>query len=233
MRSWNGQMRCLGIGALLLLVLSPVGCVSSPGAIRPTTSTVTNRLVAATDPGGRRGVVRIRSRTCDEVAVGSGFLVGPTTVVTNRHVVEAASQMDIETWDGRRYRVADAEQAIDVDLAIVHLAEPSTDEQVELGTDPVGGDDVRVVGYPKAAAIAERPGRVVGLGGEGTSAAEVQINVQIDPGNSGGPVIDGESRVVAVAFAVHLDSGMALAIPVSTVRSLLDGTLSTEPIQPC
>ena len=116
---------------------------------------------------------------------------------------------------------------------IVHLAEPSTDEQVELGTDPA---PVMMFVRLVIRRLQPSPNGLAASKAWGARARrprEVQISAQIDPGNSGGPVIDGESRVVAVAFAVHLDSGMALAIPVSTVRSLLDGTLSTEPIQPC
>jgi S1-C subfamily serine protease len=63
--------------------------------------------------------MRVRNRGCDSVATGSGFAVGPRRLVTNRHVVEGAEELQLDTWDGRSVSVA-----VLHDLALIQTLEP-------------------------------------------------------------------------------------------------------------
>jgi S1-C subfamily serine protease len=233
--------RGLGLAAALVAAGTVAGgCVEAPppvtqAAVVTTTTYTPVTLPSPLNDAARRQVVRIRTRTCDSVGVGSGFLVDPTTVVTNRHVVAAAKTIDVETWDGRSLKVASAGEAGDVDLAVIHLAEPYQVSELA-GADPTAGDDVRAVGYPEGDEITATAGRVIGYtdGEEGeTTGQTLQVSTVIHPGNSGGPLLDGHDHVVGVVFAIDVRSAAGLAIPLSQLQTALATPSSFRPVVAC
>jgi len=220
-------------------LLVGAGCVQPPPPAAAPATTITSYtpppIPNPLDDAARRRVVRIRTRTCDAVGVGSGFLVDPTTVVTNRHVVAAATSIDVETWDGRALAVASADEGRTIDLAVIHLQGPYEVTPFATG-DPGPGDAVRAVGYPEGDEITATAGRILGfVDGDRYQAPGrvLQASTSIHPGNSGGPLLDDQDQVVGVVYAIDVDSSAALAIPLSQLRQTLDSPGSMRPVRAC
>lgn len=181
--------------------------------------------------------VRIRTLGCDQLGLGSGFVLPGDIVVTNRHVVEEPQQVSVNTWDGRSLPADVAGIAVDSDLAVLQLRDVGDLPVAEVRPDPVEpGEPVIVVGYPGGGPAAVSTGEVVALV-EGELLDEpadvIQVDATIRQGNSGGPLLDAEGRVVGVVFALDIASGHGLAVPIDTLLDRLDGAALTPPAAAC
>lgn len=225
--------------ATAALVVVGGACVAPPS--EPEVDTALIDEPVEVDPG--LYTVRIRSQTCEGLGVGSGFLVDGTTIVTNRHVVEGAEELEVETSEGVDLTVAVADQGLLADLAVVRLA-TSVDEA--LGEDaphaalapanPEEGDDIRAVGYPEGGALTITEGEVETFIADpqlGNLSKVIRSDVEVHPGNSGGPAIDEQGQVIGVVYALESASGKALIVPVDTVRRLLDDDAAVETVTGC
>ena len=93
--------------------------------------------------------LRVRNISCAGVATGSGFAVDAHTIITNRHVLQGAAVLELNTWDGGSLD-ADVNEAstgrlVDIGVTRVTADLPAV---AELGKDPEAGDRVTAVGYP-------------------------------------------------------------------------------------
>lgn len=214
---------------LALLVVVAAGCVAPPDADHvasdvPTTSRVTDQdLLVRSDSQDRairQATLRIRARTCTGVGSGSGFAVAEDLLVTNRHVVQDADVLQVSTWDGQSYDVEVSGIAWTDDLAVVQLR-GQVPVTLELHRPPDRGDEVVAVGYPLGGELTFTTGQVLDrvdmrLFGEQTPS--IRVSNRILPGNSGGPLLDTEGRVVGVVFALETDTGNGLAIPIDALE---------------
>jgi len=172
-------------------------------------------------------------------SAGSGFFVGRNEVLTNYHVVKNAAEGDAKVvlvmgTNPRNRKLANAEVVAGneaLDLALLRTDRPSAhilrfaSERALRLTQPVW-----VAGFPFGA----KPGLEVTLT-TGTISAlrhdddtgrlrQVQLDAAVNPGNSGGPVVDERGNVVAVTVATvkpAVGSGMALAIPCGAAEAFL------------
>ena len=233
--------RAVPAAALLaaLAVTTLCSCVSPPvdrDQLSPSSSSPTvNSLLSDGDfgtarqeqvtNGARAAVVRVRNQTCDGLGTGSGWVLGARTLVTNAHVVRGAMHLTVDTTDGRTRTVTVAATTEGEDLAIVHTAEDLAGQLPLATNDPVPGDLVEALGFPLGGPFAASPGRIIELV-DGAPYDHVGMllgsSVQIQPGNSGGPLLDRLGRVVRVIFAIDLRTGNALAISVSRLRHVLE-----------
>ncbi len=231
----DGRRLLLTLVAAGLVLAAAPACVPSPPA---------SALLAdiATDPDelARESVLRIRNASPCGVATGTGFVIDGRRLITNRHVVEGARRIDVETWDGRQIAVGTARQATDTDLAVIELPPRSARRLdplplAEDGAEP--GDAITAIGYADGGParttrglLADRPGRREELG---ESGPVLRMSIGLRHGNSGGPVIDRDQRVVGVAFAYDPRSELTLAIPMERLRAVLDDPSRLEPVTPC
>ncbi len=180
--------------------------------------------------------VRVRSLGCEQFGLGSGFVLPDGVVVTNRHVIEQPREVTINTWDGRSLPVSVTGVAADSDLALLRLAQEADLPVAELRADPVStGAEVLVVGYPGGGPAEVAEGRILGsVDGTvlGEPAEVLRVEVDVAQGSSGGPVFDDDGRVVGVVFAIEVDAGVALAVPVETLLERLDAD-GLIPPDPC
>ncbi|HEY3644378.1 MAG TPA: serine protease [Gammaproteobacteria bacterium] len=146
------------------------------------------------------------------VGFGTAFATNsPTTYVTARHVVDGAVRLHLYCGPDK---VADAEVlAVDTsnDLAVLKskMAAPAFLELAP--ADSAGpGDHVFTIGFPTPDLLGVAPkysdGAISALSGFGDTRSLMQITVPIQPGNSGGPLVDAQGRVVGV-----IDSTAAVA----------------------
>lgn len=134
----------------------------------------------------------------------SGAVVAPDRVLTAWHCVAAGGRPSVEWRDGRRVvgRVVGADRRRD--LALVEI--PAGDRaSLEVATAPPAvGSPVRALGHPLGGDLPEGffagtlrwsaiPGEVAAVG-----ERALQLSAPLEPGSSGGPVVDGEGRVVGV-----------------------------------
>jgi S1-C subfamily serine protease len=183
--------------------------------------------------------VRIRSLGCDRFGIGSGFVLPGGVVVTNRHVIDQPREVTLNTWDGVSLDATVTGIAVDSDLAVLQLRDDAaTDLPVaELRTTPVEvAETIVAVGYPEGGPATVTTGSVVGLvDGEllGEPSEVIRVDATIRQGNSGGPLLDEQGRVVGVVFALEVGTGYGLAVPVTTLLERLDGEGLAAPTGVC
>jgi len=150
-----------------------------------------------------------------QVSTGTAFSVAPQLLVTNHHVITGCSKLSVVTPEGRRAAsVVSAEASIDLALLRVFgmrgaVANLRTPRNVALG------ETVSVFGFPLAGTLSSSGnftgGLVSSLQGLRNAAGEIQITAPVQPGNSGGPVLDASGLVVGVVQS-KLDAVRAAAL---------------------
>ena len=165
------------------------------------------------------------------MAQGSGFFISADGyIVTNNHVVDHASEVDVVTDGGKTYtaKVIGVDQK--TDLALIKVTSGETFPYVALGTaSPRVGDWVIAVGNPfglggtVTAGIVSARGRDIG---SGPYDDFIQIDAPVNRGNSGGPTFDLSGNVIGVNTAIYSPSGgsvgIGFAIPADTVKRVVD-----------
>jgi S1-C subfamily serine protease len=168
--------------------------------------------------------------------MGSGFVLDEGTVLTNRHVVDGARTITVTAGDGTSIGVTSASESNFVDLGVVHVARTSVQGLRLADVDSPRGTTVSVVGYPLDGPLTTTGGQIAEYVVEPAISAVdpvLRLNVDLNPGNSGGPVVDGDGRVVGVAYASERSTGYGLAVPASTVRAALRDVSGLVPVAPC
>ena len=109
-----------------------------------------------------RMTLRVRNISCAGIATGSGFAVDEHTIITNRHVIEGAAVLELNTWDGTSIDadVDEAQTGRLVDIGVTKVA-AELPQVADLGDDPKPGDKVTAVGYPLGGPLTLSPGRVI------------------------------------------------------------------------
>jgi S1-C subfamily serine protease len=173
----------------------------------------------------------------NRTALGSGFLFDHEGhIITNKHVVGDAKVVDVTFTNGDRLRanVTAIDPYIDISVLKVIEAQNNTIQQTELNPLRLGnssallvGDQVIAIGNPYGLAgtmttgIVSQTGRLVPAPGVGFSIPDVvQTDAAVNPGNSGGPLLNLQGQVVGVNFAA-LQGGLGFAIPMDLIQKVV------------
>ena len=150
--------------------------------------------------------------------VGAGFFVAPELLVTNAHVLcDGRAALDVELTDGRRLRGRPLRIERALDLATVEVPGAAA-LPLPLGdaTSLAPGSPALAIGSPFGAAFTGEPGLVTAVGRAYFGLAYIELDADVAPGSSGGPLLDAAGRVVGVVSAVVPGaSGVGLALPVN------------------
>jgi serine protease Do len=161
---------------------------------------------------------------------GSGFFISPDGyAVTNNHVVDGASKVEVTTDDGKTYsaKVIGTDARTDVALIKVEGGADFPFAKLAAGKPRIG-DWVLAVGNPfglggtVTAGIVSASGRDIG---NGPYDDFIQIDAPVNKGNSGGPAFNMQGEVVGVNTAIYSPSGgsvgIAFSIPAPTVKNVI------------
>jgi Do/DeqQ family serine protease len=166
-------------------------------------------------------------------ATGSGVIVDAAQgyVLTNGHVVDNATRIEVTTKDNRRFTAKLVGRDTETDVALLQI--PSQN----LVAVPIGdsdrlqvGDFVLAVGNPFGLGQTVTSGIVSALGrsGLGIEGYEdfIQTDASINPGNSGGPLVNLLGQVVGINTAILAPGGgnigIGFAVPVNMARRVMD-----------
>ena len=153
---------------------------------------------------------------------------------TNSHVLAGASGVEVDFGDGETHLADVAGNDPSTDLALLRLSEPAP-AHVELGDSNAvrPGDVVVAVGSPFGLTRTVTLGIVSALGRTLPSptgrAIEgvLQTDALLNPGNSGGPLVDAGGEVVGINTALHPGAqGICFAVPSNTARFVRDEVLA-------
>jgi 2-alkenal reductase len=184
---------------------------------------------------GQRGFV--------DVGRGSGFIYDRNGhIITNAHVVNNADEIRVTFNDGYVTEAELVGQDVFSDLAVIKV-ETSSDRLLPLSL--ADSDGVRVgeraiaIGNPFGLSSSMTVGIVSGLGRQLASAelidstiipgfqnpSIIQVDTDVNPGNSGGPLLNSHGDVIGVNTAIRTDSGIfegvAFAVPANTVNRVI------------
>ena len=137
----------------------------------------------------------------ESTSSGSGFFIGPDLVLTNQHVIDSADEISV-VYDGQEHgsEVLFSDEEYDIALLKVPFENSvyfAFSNQYSLASD------IFVMGYPLSDVLGSdiriTNGIVNSMSGLDGDSNFIQISAQVQPGNSGGPVIDDEFKVVGMA----------------------------------
>lgn len=195
-----------------------------PSAAGPVTLPSNSAVRAAVQTTGP-STVQVAGQGCGVIQEGSGFVAAPDYVVTNAHVVAGIPHPQVIDSRGRH---AAYPMLFDPELDISVLWVPGLSDPPVAGIDTalVGrGTQGAIMGYPEGgpfaygAAGVEAVFQATGLdiyGNAQTVRTVYQLSADVEPGNSGGPLVEPDGEVIGVVFARSTTDqgvGYALATP--------------------
>jgi serine protease Do len=179
-----------------------------------------------------RGGPRAQTQT----SLGSGFVIDKQGhILTNRHVVEGADEIQVTLSDGRTsYDAKLIGKDARTDVALLKIEPKDT-----LTVLPLGDSDttevaewVMAIGSPfnlgstVTVGVVSYKGRPLQLGTQGTSVDLIQTDASINPGNSGGPLINTRGEVIGINTLIITQgapqsAGVGFAVPINVAKGIL------------
>lgn len=164
-----------------------------------------------------------------EHGMATGFFVHEDGfVLTNAHVV--ADQVILEGFIGDSTVVSEFEryatgETLNLDLALIQYLGDAPFDVIPISqTDPELGETVMTIGNPKNLGLSVAKGTL-----SRKAAQEFQLDISVNPGNSGGPVLNETGEVIGVISYLLEDlKGIGFAIARSAVYQFLDNALKSK-----
>jgi S1-C subfamily serine protease len=174
-----------------------------------------------------------------DTSSGSGVVVGSQgEILTNSHVVEDCGTISVQLSPGNSETAALVARDEKNDLAVVRVNHPpSSAAEFREGAPLRAGNTIVALGYPLSGLLATTAnlsvGNVSALAGLGDDSRYVQISAPVQPGNSGGPLLDASGHLVGIVtakldaarvarFTGDIPQNVNFAIKAEVARTFLD-----------
>jgi putative serine protease PepD len=178
-------------------------------------------------------------------ALGSGWVYDAKgNIVTNQHVVDGATSIKVKFIDGTTVKATLVGSDPSTDLAVIHVDAPAselTPLAVADSSKVAVGDGVVAIGSPfgledsVTSGIVSALHRQISSPNNFTIDDSIQTDAAINHGNSGGPLLNAQGKVIGVNAQIESGSGgndgVGLAIPSNTVRSIASQLISNGKAQ--
>jgi putative serine protease PepD len=246
-----GTYAVVGGSSTSTTIVRSVAAAPQPAAVRSNSLTVNGVYQAA-----HEGVVEVTvdsqsaspfpfGRSQSQQALGSGFVYDTQGhIVTNEHVVSGASSISVRLASGKVYKATLVGSDPSTDLAVLKIdAASAALHPLKLGTSAglAVGDGVVAIGSPFGLEGSVTSGIVSALGRQIDSPngfaidGAIQTDAAINHGNSGGPLLDMNGRVIGVTTQIESQSGgsegVGFAIPSNTVRSVVSQIVASGKVE--
>jgi len=202
--------------------------IASPAAVAAPQVSTSNTLISQQDAlialyeRVSPGVVTIRVLTEQGEGLGTGFVIDAEGhLVTNYHVVEGVSELEVDFQSGYKVRGEVVATDLDSDLAVLKVEAPvdqlhplvfGDSDQVKVGQtviaigNPFGLNGTMTVGIVSSMGRTLESLRQSPSGAYFTAGGIIQTDAAINPGNSGGPLLNLQGEVIGVNRAIQTTS---------------------------
>ena len=137
-------------------------------------------------------------------STGSGFIFAAQTVVTNQHVVAKCARVNV-LFNGQSFAATVRKRDVKNDLALLDVPNLRLTLYPVLRNRANSGEGVMVAGFPLSGILSSdlivTDGIVNALSGIANDPSQIQISAPVQPGNSGGPVIDKSGALIGVVVS--------------------------------
>lgn len=168
--------------------------------------------------------------------LGSGVVVDQNgSILTSLHVIQGAQDVEVRFFDGSQAQAKVVQTEKERDLAIIQVPHlPDGLQPAVLGGGVNVGDEVMAIGAPFGLDASATGGIVSGLGRPFTVESTgqtltdmIQFDAAVNPGNSGGPLVDMQGHVVGIVAGIANPTGqkvfigLGFAVPIQSAAGLM------------